>query len=341
MQFADPYVNRAYDGPVWLGPDTVEGSLGQMKKALSEIMVHGAAMWWFDMWGGWYNHEQYMDFMHKAGKIYEHAVLSDDIKTQASVAVFVDEDALNHVSYGANHLSSALTQSQMVKLGATGAMHHSYMLTDLPEVNPDDYRVLILMFPCRMNNDIRAALEKWRAKGRTVLQVFMPDYYGFGIENATGFSVTENDEIVNVNAVYGNEKFMGRDIRMPDIRINPEIGDIVLAKTTDGNPAVVMRRNDEYQEILSLVPNMPTNLLRDIILISGGHVFTFGGDPITANSRYVTIHAASDGVKRIHIPRKGQLKDAFTGEILPGNETHTDMKMKFGETRVFEILYKK
>ena len=67
--------------------------------------------------------------------------------------------------------------------------------------------------------------------------------------------------------------------------------------------------------------------------------FSFDGDPVAANSCYVSIHAASDGVKRVYIPRKGKLKDAFTGEILPGNETHTDMLMKFGETRVFEILY--
>lgn len=60
MPHADPEVNRAYDGPVWLGPDNMPQSLGDMLRAFSRIVTHNGAMWWFDMWGGWYDDEQLM-----------------------------------------------------------------------------------------------------------------------------------------------------------------------------------------------------------------------------------------------------------------------------------------
>ena len=76
MPFADPVVNRAYDGPVWLGPKDVPGSLGQMKKALARVLTHNTAVWWFDMWGGWYRDPQFMAFHEKAAALYQEHVFS-------------------------------------------------------------------------------------------------------------------------------------------------------------------------------------------------------------------------------------------------------------------------
>ena len=57
MPHANPEVNSAYDAPVWHGPNTLEASLGDMLRAFARILTHGGALWWFDMWGGWYDHD--------------------------------------------------------------------------------------------------------------------------------------------------------------------------------------------------------------------------------------------------------------------------------------------
>jgi hypothetical protein len=86
MPYANPEVNKAYDGPVWLGPDTVEGSLGDMLKAFSRILTHNAALWWFDMWGGWYDHEALMDFHRWAYPFYENIVHNGRATPRAQLA---------------------------------------------------------------------------------------------------------------------------------------------------------------------------------------------------------------------------------------------------------------
>ena len=88
----------------------------------------------------------------------------------------------------------------------------------------------------------------------------------------------------------------------------------------------------------SLAPCVPAALLREMIALSGGHIYNYSGDPVAADTRYIALHAASDGTKRIYVPGKGALKDAFTGEVLEGNETYTELRMRFGETRMLEIV---
>ena len=58
---------------------------------------------------------------------------------------------------------------------------------------------------------------------------------------------------------------------------------------------------------------------------------------VYASERYVAVHAAEDGVKRICVPYKAELVNAFTGETLPGNESFADIVMKKGETLLLEV----
>ena len=49
----------------------------------------------------------------------------------------------------------------------------------------------------------------------------------------------------------------------------------------------------------------------------------------------VSIHADSDGEKRIFLPQKSNIKDAYSGEIMQPCDYFFDFAMKKGETRVF------
>ncbi|MDD6682034.1 MAG: hypothetical protein PUE61_02530 [Clostridiales bacterium] len=78
--------------------------------------------------------------------------------------------------------------------------------------------------------------------------------------------------------------------------------------------------------------------LRQLVCAAGGQVYNSTGEVIDASHRFISIHAASDGVKRICIPKKAQFREAFTGKILPGNECFIDVEMKFEETLLLEIV---
>ena len=69
-------------------------SLGDMLRAFSRIVTHNGAMWWFDMWGGWYDDEQLMVLQKWAKEFYETTALADGLAPRAQLAVFVDEKTL-------------------------------------------------------------------------------------------------------------------------------------------------------------------------------------------------------------------------------------------------------
>ena len=105
------------------------------------------------------------------------------------------------------------------------------------------------------------------------------------------------------------------------------------AKLTEGS----VRVHADYQEYRFDAAPTPA-VLREAFLTAGAHIYAFTDDIIYAFGTMVAIHAATDGEKRIYLPRRAALEDAFTGERPEPCEHFTDFSMKKGETRVFTVL---
>ena len=89
-----------------------------------------------------------------------------------------------------------------------------------------------------------------------------------------------------------------------------------------------------YQQyFFSDVPSSQT--LREAFLTSGAHIYNFTDDMIYAYGKMVAIHAASDGEKRIFLPEKSSVTDAYSGEQMQPCDYFFDFSMKKGETKVF------
>ena len=338
MPDSNPLGNHAYDGAVWLGPQDTAGSLSQMTRAFAEILTRHASAWWFDMWGGWYKTDEYMAFHRKALALYAESVY--DVRPSAPIAVFVDENALHYFGGNAANATVALLGRQFCKLGTCGAAYHSYLLDDLPEVDPDRYRLAVLLFPVTFSDTVIKALDKWKTGGRTVMSVLLPGYDGAGIKSATGFDASVfPDRPTPVRCQWKDTVFPDKPLLMPQVSVSPEHGDIVLAALDNGMPGIIMRRYGNHQIIWSVAPEVPGSFFREMLVLSGGHVWAYTDDCIAADDRFVCIHAASAGVKRLYLPGKGTLSDAFTGRMQPGNETYVDFEMGFGETRMFRYLH--
>lgn len=77
--------------------------------------------------------------------------------------------------------------------------------------------------------------------------------------------------------------------------------------------------------------------LREALLMAGVHIYAYTGDVIYACRGMVTINAVSGGMKKLYLPRRGTLIDAFTEEKLTPSEHFTYFTMEEGETRMFLI----
>lgn len=128
-----------YKGPIWFGPDP-EKTCEIIRMHFSRALTHGHAMWWFDMWGGWYNDDRYHTLLSRCLEICAEAMAEDRTST-AEIAVFLDERAYAMESC-LRHLPYQIRRT----LGYIGAPYDIYLIDDYPAVQ-ERYKVCIFLRP--------------------------------------------------------------------------------------------------------------------------------------------------------------------------------------------------
>lgn len=134
--------NPNYNGPIWFGHPK-ENTLDVLKMHFSRALINGHAAWWFDMWGGWYDDPDYMEFMSSALKISKDSVglPSNSI---AEVAVFVDEESFAKNSD--NEIGISVVNRTKRSIGLIGAPRDMYLTSDFDKVK-EKYKAFISLVP--------------------------------------------------------------------------------------------------------------------------------------------------------------------------------------------------
>ncbi|MBR5507795.1 MAG: hypothetical protein IKV88_07105 [Clostridia bacterium] len=109
-----------YTLPIWYGHDK-DTVIEQMKLAFSRAMLHGYGLWWFDMWGGWYDDSQYMELIHKMSQICEKGMDTPDVE----VAVYVDENSIVKTENADSQL-----QKVFRSVGLCASPYDAYLISD-------------------------------------------------------------------------------------------------------------------------------------------------------------------------------------------------------------------
>lgn len=131
-----PSPHPNYSVKIWFGP-TREISLEQIKLNFCRAFTHGHGMWWFDMWGGWYDDDEFMQTFAKMQKICGNGM---DRKS-ADVAVFTDENCYFPLRGHRNRIWNVCNE-----IGLSGVMYDIFLASDFEKVC-DDYKVCVFVEP--------------------------------------------------------------------------------------------------------------------------------------------------------------------------------------------------
>ena len=154
-----------YQAPIWFGPEKAL-SLGILKMHFARALIYGHASWWFDMWGGWYEDEDYMSFMKRAREISEEA-LTLPCRETAQIALFADETYCSDPA--AAEGVKQVCKLPRRELGLIGAPYHIYLASDFDQVK-DRYRAYISLVPIE-TDDCRAMEAYAQAHGVPHLRI--------------------------------------------------------------------------------------------------------------------------------------------------------------------------
>ncbi|MBR5262696.1 MAG: hypothetical protein IKV49_02625 [Clostridia bacterium] len=185
-----------YSVKIWTGPKK-EISLEQLKLNFSRAFIYGYGMWWFDMWGGWYNDPDFMAAFSKMAEICRDGA----DKPECDVAVFTDESCYFGLPAHKNIIWHTCKQ-----LGLSGAMNEVFLASDFDEVY-NNYKACIFVQPAETPL-LSACIEKARRDGKAVMLVTEDDAELTSADfrkflSAAGVQTAERDAVI-----YTGEKLI-------------------------------------------------------------------------------------------------------------------------------------
>lgn len=143
-------------------------TLNVLEREFAHAYTRGAGIWWFDMWGGWYDDpailtlfEQMRGFGETAPRAWSPAV---------EIAFVFDDKSAYRIAPDSPYLGHAFT-NVMAHAPRLGVPYHTWLLSDLDKMPP--YQVYFFPLACDLTDEELARIEALKRDG-AVLAFFGP-----------------------------------------------------------------------------------------------------------------------------------------------------------------------
>lgn len=276
---------------------------GALRREFAMAMIHGSHLWWFDMFGGWFDAPEIMANMKTMTAISERFAHTGPGK--AEVAVLADAHSMYYVD-GNSTLADSLLRGLQFSMFRTGVPWRCYSLADLPKLDMSSYKVVILPNLFVVTPEKRKLLdERLLRDGKTIVLPFAPGIITDGRYDPANIQLLTG---VKVEAVAGPSQ--------------PQ--------------DVIYTDHDCWTSVFLTQPQLPTDILRGIFLKAGVHVYCEQGDPFYANDELMALHCGKGGQRTFRLPNAHKVTELFEGRtvsdrpVLEFTETFAPM-----ETRLY------
>jgi hypothetical protein len=252
---------------------------------------------------------------------------------------------------------TAETVSQMrLQVNRMGCPIGHYLLADLCEGRvPDSARMYVFLNAYRVTEAQRQQIRTHIARdGKMAVWLYAPgfvkeDALAANIGDLIGFEVKQVDApTAAVSLLDSRPAWLSK---LPQgYRFGPDKKPAPLFAVTAGQAGVLplgayagtgetafaMKRTPEWTSVFCGGLQVSAPVLRELARQAGVHIYCDTDDVISGTSGFVSIHAASAGLKTLVLPEAATLRDLITDQTMPAAKSHT-FEMKLGETRLFGV----
>jgi hypothetical protein len=280
--------------------DQAETDAG-LKREFALAIINQTSLWCFDMWGGVFKTPETMRVVSQGKRLWDqYAALP--LKGRAEVALVVDPQSARLVN-DQSPLVAQIYQGTRNRLNRLGAPFEVFSFSDLPRADLSQYKVLVFPGLFEVTPEKAAILKKYAcANNRTVVFVYAP-----GISDGKTLDVARVKELT------------GAEFKTPG----------VTAVQRAGWKSVYAA---DYKDV---TPQM----LKKIAAEAGVTIYCEDAVPVFANERLVAVHMAQGGEKTITLPCAcRQVKELYTGQVLPVAERRFTYTFRAPDTALFELI---
>ena len=191
---------RADDGAsLWVGPPTAELSRLALRKCFAHQITKDSAVWWFDMWGGWFADPMLMEALTEMKVLYDAPRAEPSLSPE--VAFFADEQAYALLFSHSPEMRGVV--ESRTALGKSGIPFDSVMAEDA-EALLSKYKAAVFPFPIASEAG-KAAIALCKKLNIPCLTA-TPDHPAFTKEELRAFFEKSD---VHAYAESGNVVYLG------------------------------------------------------------------------------------------------------------------------------------
>lgn len=329
--------NDYYSNPrEWIPNESMEMSCYKLIRGLARLLTAPCGNWWCDHFGGSFRDERLEKIISKTEPLMRQQS-HNYLKTE--VAVIVDETGYKYCGMPE---STYRPQHNELRdnLDLMGTTYHTYLASDLQrETFPvDDYKLYIFVAAYDPSKEVVEAINrKLKRGGKTLLWLHTSSCYN---QELSGFSLQPRYDEYTQKAVYEGVQYPKE--MLPIWSFAEEGGYVLSRMEGTGEPAVIWKQYEDYNSVHSLHLAPAPQLLQQIALLSGVHLYNRTYDVIYAGGEYIGLSAMQDGYRRLCLPERGfWAENALTGEAVSVNDMFIDLKMKKGEVVLLHIWKKR
>jgi hypothetical protein len=275
-----------------------------LKREAAFAIINHTSIWWFDMWGGFYQTEETLHLLKQLKIIWEQWK-NDNAGSIAEVLLVADPQSAYYIKERHPFALQAYSQMQN-KLNRLGAPYDTCSFNDLSKIDLNRYKMIVFPGTFEITPQRIEVLKKYVFNNnRTVLWLYAPGI----IDGKT---------------------------------LNPDFVEL-LTGTKYKTPGLNKVKKDGWKSVYihSYAETTPA-VLKTIAKESGVTIYCDEEVPVFANERLLAIHVAKGGKKKITLPfRYDQIIDIFNKKIVAENVNEFEYEFLSPDTILFEMKRKK
>ncbi len=314
------------------------------------ILPRRMACWYMDLGGiGWLNGQDVWDNIGKLKQHYD-ANIARPATFHPEVAVIVDERSPFAIACTRTimYSQSYVLRNRLYRMGAPIRMHY---LGDLLAGKVPPSKVYIFLNPFYLDQASRAAIAKATA-GKTAVYFYGSGFLGDKADDALigdliGMKVFRID-VAKAQATFvkndsplldnlSDEPFGSRTKLSPLWTVLAGAGIKPLATLPGGQVLVAAKQDSNGLRIYIGTTDAPAAFLRNVLKVSGVHIYVDSNDVISADDSFLALTATDGGTKHVTLPKPRIVRDLFDGHVVGENIRNFEVRMVQGETRLFVL----
>lgn len=290
---------------------TIEEDINLLRHDFMLAFFNGMAMWWFDMFGGWWYHPRFMSEIQKMITI-SNKLNNRVFYSVSEIAVIADPESMYYVNKNSG-LNNLVLSEQRFDLSCMGAPYDLYSACDMSTINIENYSLFIFLSSFKENEILEAFIELLKKKKKTMLFSFACSVTGkqFNTSNMSrllGFSISANpypeDTVIMENKECSCSRAMNCFMISDDIE--------PLGYYKNSGACAVGYQTKDYTVAFCGLATIKEPVLRAIIHRTGIHTYTDNSDNLVyINSVGIGIYHRTEKDAVINVREDAVFLDVF------------------------------